>query len=39
LAGDGLELGGQVAGPALLVDAGVEVLGAEAAEPDRRVGQ
>jgi hypothetical protein len=39
LAGDGLELVGQSAGPALFVDPGVEVVGAEVAEPDGTVGQ
>jgi len=33
LAGDGLQLGGQVARPAFLVDAGLVVLGAEVTEP------
>jgi hypothetical protein len=39
LAGDSLELGGEAARPALLVDAGVVVLGAQVGEPGFRVGQ
>src|SRR5215217_5890954 len=36
LAGDGLELGGEVARPALLVDTSVVVLGAQVTEPGVR---
>src|ERR687898_1178195 len=39
LAGDSLQLGGEVARPALLVDARVVVLGAQVTEPGFRVGQ
>src|SRR6266542_554770 len=39
LAGESLELPGEVAGPALLVDARVVVVGAQVTEPGFRVGQ